>query len=1020
MNILSNPAAKLIEFIFLTLSMLTIVSAETVNAQNLSEVKNKFVSPPDDARPGVYWYFLDGNISRNSITEDLESMKKAGIGSVLFLEVNLGVPRGKIDFLSPEWQDLFKHITSECERLGIAISLGLGPGWCGSGGPWVKPEESMRHLVSSSVTVEGGNVKSIVLHQPVPRKPYFGEDVFTPTLKKQWNDYYKDEFVLAFPATDSSYKIANIDRKALYYRDPYTSMPGTPPFLPEPYSFNPLPAGQVIDKNKIIDISKLLQPDGSITWQVPPGKWTITRFGMRNNGAVTRPAPLPGLGFECDKFDTAAFQHHFDNFIGKIITPNKNLTGGIKTLHMDSWEMGAQNWSDQFRSEFINRRGYDPLPYLPVFNGFVVGSLLLSERFLWDVRVTAEELVFQNHALYVKKLAHQYGLNFSIEPYDMNPCADLDLGAIADVPAGEFWNKGNGFVSDFSCIEAASIAHILGKPVVMSESFTTDWNRDPYICYPTVLKNRGDWAFCAGVNHFFYHTFAHKAWLGDQYLPGMSMGGFGVHWDRGQTWWYMSDSYHKYITRCSYLLQQGGPVADILYLTPEGAPQVFRAPPSAFIGNSDSMPDRKGYNFDGCSPDMLIKNAGVKDGKIVFKSGATYQVLVMPSNKTMTPQLLKKIESLVTDGATIIGNPPMQSPSLSNYPDCDNEVRKISEKMWESFSVPISVTKRHYGKGSIYWGGMMSVTEDKSLYPAYQATEKVLKEMKIIEDFVSQEDIRYTHRQFPDFNIWFVSNKTNKSLQTNCTFRSDKGSIEIWDPVTGEFSPVHQFVKNPGTVTITINFAEYQSYFVVFDNHGKAEKSIQSIEGINKESSILLSINGPWEVSFDPKWGGPEKIIFTSLDDWTKRTEEGIKYYSGTAFYRTKFEYSSNQTDGPIYLALGDVYNMARVYLNGQDLGEVWTAPWQVNIANALHKGVNKLEIEVVNLWPNRIIGDEKKPYDGVKDGQWPSWLLNGTERPSGRYTFTIWTLYQTNAPLLKSGLLGPVTLIKGNKNAWK
>lgn len=243
-----------------------------------------------------------------------------------------------------------------------------------------------------------------------------------------------------------------------------------------------------------------------------PVQRAILRLGSRNNGAVTRPAPLPGVGFESDKFDTTAIRRHLDHFTGKLLakigTPQKGSKGGLKMLHMDSWEMGTQKWSTDFRTAFQKRRGYDPLPYYPVYSGLVVGSLEKSERFLWDLRQTAQELVIENHARYLKSYGRKFNLRLSVEPYDMNPTADMQLGAVADVPMYEFWSQGYGFNSSFSCIQAASIAHVAGQPVVAAEAFTA--NRDAWKQYPGSMKNQGDWAFAAGINRLVYHTFQHQ------------------------------------------------------------------------------------------------------------------------------------------------------------------------------------------------------------------------------------------------------------------------------------------------------------------------------------------------------------------------------------------------------------------------------------------------------------------------------------------------------------------------------
>ena len=978
------------------------------------KLKKFFLNPPDSVRPGVYWYIMDGNLSRKAITADLESMKEAGIGNLIFQEINVGIPRGKVDFLSKEWLELFKFAEKEAERLGIKITLGLGPGWAGSGGPWVKPEQSMQHLVSSTHEVKGPAKLSIVLSKPLPRKPYFGEGILTKEIKLIRDAFYEDVAVLAFPTPEGKLSISDIDEKAFYYREPYWTNTGTRQYLPALASFKSTPDNSSIDKESIIDLTSLLRPDGTLDWNVPAGKWTIMRFGRTNNGAITRPAPFPGVGFECDKLDTVAFNVHFKEFIGKLIpdssSPTGQKKGGLTTLHIDSWEMGSQNWTPNFRKEFQRRRGYDPLLFFPVYAGKVVGSYEKSERFLWDIRLTIQELVIEYHAQHAKNVGKRYGLNLSIEPYAFNPPADLDYGAIADVPMGEFWNKGFGFDGSFSCIEATSIAHVLGKPVVAAESFTSDWGKEGYISYPGSLKNQGDWAFCTGINRFVFHTFVHKS-FSDQYRPGMTMGGYGVHWDRGQTWWPMVSAYHKYVSRCSFLLQQGRTVADVLYLTPEGAPFVFRPPPSAMVGN-DTIPDRRGYNFDGCSPNMLIANAKVKDHQVVFASGATYRLLVLPAFETMTPELLEKIKSLVKDGAIIVGTPPLKSPSLVNYPECDSIVRSTAGKLWGSLITPATIQEISFGKGKICWGGSLSKHTASELYPHYDATAALLKKMGVAQDFESIGSLRYTHRKLDECDIYFVSNKTNQELSAECIFNIEDGIPEIWDPVTGDACMLSDYRHHKGRTSIPLMFSSYQSYFIVFDKRGKPDSQKVVVANNFPKMHAINNFEGAWDVSFDPKWGGPEKVIFQKLEDWTKRPEKGINFYSGIATYSTTFELSELK-HFEYFLSLGEVHCMARVRINGKDLGVVWTAPWQLKITDALKQGTNHLEIDVVNLWVNRLIGDEQFPDDGIKEGKWPEWLLEEKPRTSGRYTFCTNKFYDANSPLQKSGLIGPVKIME-------
>ena len=1004
------------------------------SGNNFSALEQGFVNPPDSARPGVYWYFMDGNLSKEAMTKDLEAMHASGIGHLVYLEVNVGVPRGPVDFLSDEWQDLFGHAVAECERLGIDITLGVGPGWTGSGGPWVDAAQSMQHLVVSSVEVSGKGQQIIRLPKPAPKRPFFGEWNFTPGVKQQWEDFYEDVAVLAFPAGASTigaeyiagneyFQITGIEEKALYYRKPYSSVPHVKAYL----SFSETTSDeqeQFIDKDKIIDLTTALQADGTLAWDVPEGSWTVMRFGSRNNGAVTRPAPLPGVGLESDKFDTTALNAHLDKFTGKLfqhIGFKKALpNGGLKMLHMDSWEMGAQNWTSRFREEFTNRRGYDPKTFYPVYAGVMVQSREASERFLWDLRQTSQELIMEYHAGHIKRYAKRYGLGLSIEPYDMNPTADLELASVADMPMCEFWSVGYGYNTAFSAMEGSSVAHLIGQPVVPAESFTAAG--DGWRQHPGSMKNQTDWAFASGINRLVYHTFQHQ-YLDDRLRPGMTMGPYGVHWDRNQTWWPMSDAYHRYVSRCQMMLQQGRTVADVLYLIPEGAPHVFLAPASALEGeildtgnrdnfrNETSLPDRKGYNFDGCPPSLLY-HATVKDGQVVFPGGASYRLLVLPYSKTMTPKLLRKIRSLVNDGATLVGLPPQKSPSLSDFPICDQEVQELVKELWGEDNVPEKPATRAFGQGKVIWGAALRDHVD-NLYPHYGFTANILAQMDIPADFESSGQIRYTHRTMDGCEIYFVSNRTNQPVLAECSFRTVNGRPELWEPISGEMRLLPDYKVNGSHTVIPLQFDIYQGYFIVFRTNTSLPDNAEKRNFPEKKR--VTTLNAPWTVSFDTAWGGPEKIQFEQLTDWSQHTDPGIKYYSGTAIYRQTFDMPDTGS-GQILLDLGKVKNMARVWLNGHNLGVVWTAPWSVDITQALQPQGNQLEIEVVNLWPNRLIGDEQLPDDGIHNGQWPDWLKEGKPRTSGRYTFTTHKHFSKDSPLLESGLMGPVTLWVTNR----
>ncbi|MCX6997424.1 MAG: glycosyl hydrolase [Kiritimatiellaeota bacterium] len=1083
----------------------------------------EFVTPPDAARPGVYWYFMDGNFNGPEMLKDLDSMKEAGLGNALILEVDAGVPRGPVKFMSEEWQNLVTRTMHHAERLGMDITLGAGPGWCGSGGPWVKPEQSMQHLVFSTVDTKGPAKFDGVLPMPAQR---------IDAWHNMANPFYQDVVVYAFPKCNPV--IGEIDEKALYGRNPFSSMPGVKAYLPAPASFPEPDKSNVIDPVKLIDLTSRVRADGKLAWDVPAGEWTIMRMGRRSTGANTRPAPAAGTGLEHDKFDAAALDEHFANYCGKLLAKlgPRAKQHGWTAVHLDSWEMGAQNWTPKFREEFRKRRGYDPQPYFVTFSGRAVKSVAESERFLWDMRLTTQELIVENYAGHLKELGRKNGLELSIEPYDMNPTADLELGAVADVPMCEFWSAGMGFDTSFSCIEAS---------------------------------------FCMGVNRFVFATFAHES-LGDEYRPGMTMGPYGMHWDRGQTWWPLVKDYHRYVTRCSHLLRQGVTVSDVLYLTPEGAPHVFRPPPSALNG-SGALADKKGYGFDGCSPNALMARAEMKDGRIVFPGGSSYRLLVLSRTATMTPKLLEKITQLVEAGAVVYGSAPAASPSLSGYPQCDAKVRELADKLWGK---PNSVA-RQLGKGRIIpdpavqfrkekedadapllpnvgswiwfnegnpaataaagdvhfrytweipdlalvkkarieatadntftlkindklvlsgddfhniysadvlsalrpgkntitvlannlgpdanpagfiaalrlgkadgsqevigsdqrWSASRNTTDWSAakplgpanmapwhlsrsaapaadLYPAYATTAAVLEEMNVPQDFQSDGPVRYAHRETADLDIYFISNTTSSKVKSTCTFRVEKGTPQLWDPVTAEIRALPQFTRQGKATSLPVTLEPHQGFFVIFPRGGPSIVAAETKGANFSEPTPVATLDGSWDVAFDPKWGGPEKVTFKSLQDWTTREERGIKYYSGIATYRKAFDLPKEASAGSresgkrIYLDLGTVHDMARVRLNGKDLGVVWCAPWRSEMTGAVKDKGNLLEIAVANRWSNRMLGDQQPPDKDVRTVKWPSGLLGGQEFRTGRYTFA--TAGGLGA-LLPSGLLGPVRI---------
>jgi hypothetical protein len=503
---------------------------------------------------------------------------------------------------------------------------------------------------------------------------------------KRVKDFYRDIAVFAFPTPASNHVIPQLSGKSSATREEITPQA----------SFPILPPEATVPRERVTELTRRLGKNGRLSWEVPPGRWTLLRLGHTSTGKDNHPAPLAGRGLECDKLSKAGAEAMFAGLMAKLISDSKPLSGEGKTLvstHIDSWEVGSQNWTPAFRREFKRLRGYDPLPFLPVMAGHVIESLEVSERFLWDVRMTVNDLLLENYAGHFRELARRQGLRLSIEAYD-GPCDDMAYGGRADEPMGEFWSWGK-FGAAWSCTEMTSSAHVYGKRVVGAEAFTAT-DAEKWQGHPANIKDLGDWAFCEGINRFVVHRYALQPWTDAR--PGMSMGPWGLHYERTQTWWEQSKAWHEYLARCQFLLQQGLFVADLCFLSPEASPSRFKSPVKNGL-------DRPGYNFDGCPPEALLARMTVKGGRLVLPDGMSYRLLVLPQTETMTPRLLRKIKKLVSDGATVVGAPPLKSPSLSGFPKCDQQVQTLARELWGMGEAPAELSERRFGKGRIYWGG---------------------------------------------------------------------------------------------------------------------------------------------------------------------------------------------------------------------------------------------------------------------------------------------------------------------------
>lgn len=794
-----------------------------------------------------------------------------------------------------------------------------------------------------------------------------------------------------------------------------------------------VPKDACIPLDRLTNITQYLAPDGHLKWEVPAGKWTIIRMGHASTGH-TNATGGGGKGLECDKFNPGAIKLQFENWFGEAIKQaGPDLTAKVlKVFHIDSWECGSQNWSPVFRSEFISRRGYDPLLYLPVMAGIPVESADFSERFLYDVRQTISELIVDVFYRTMASLAKAEGCTFSAESVAPTMLSDGMLHyKTVDIPMGEFWLRSPTHDKPNDMLDAISGAHIYGKPIIQAEAFTElrmAWDE-----HPGMLKTLQDRNYALGINRLVYHVFTHNPWMDRK--PGMTLDGVGLYFQRDQTWWKLGRAWVDYARRCQALLQVGKPVTDIAVFTGEEYPRRSLLPDRLVaslpgiigtatvhreadrlankgeplrelpegVSHSANMVDPEdwidplhGYAYDSFNPDAL-KNARVKNHKIVLDGGASYQLLVIPGKHPMSPNndamsvaVAGKLFGLVNNGATlVIQQPPVYTLGLLNTEARDglpdSQVAKIfAAPSTNIHSAGINIPTMKPGKGRIIHGPYTAGTFDALNIPRDVIVTGARGEQA--------GKIAWTHREAPGLDIYFISNQADTSRMVDLSLRVSGKVPELWDAVNGTIQPAREWEVVNNRTIIPVKLDAGGSVFVVFSKPSSSNKVLDGQNWVSTKPIIRLE--GPWKVQFDTSTGGPLRpVTFNKLSDWSGHADTAIRYYSGTAIYSLTFDWKPVSKNRSIGLDLGEIANIAGVQLNGKDCGVVWTAPYRVDITRALKTGKNELVIEVANTWANRIIGDQRLQLEN-------------------RVTNTTAPIRIGGKPLVPAGLLGPVRLV--------
>ena len=1102
-------------------------TSTTLPAKTSTALKEGFESPPNSARPRVWWHWLNANISKEGIQKDLEWMQRSGIGGLQNFDVNFAVPTivdQRIPYMSEDWKEVYRYSVGMADQLGLEFGIAASPGWSETGGPWVSPDDGMKKLVWSETLVDGGQpFMGLLPNPPSITGPY--QDLappkeLNPTPKPEDPVLYKDIVVLAFPVakTESlptptiSLEGGEISDEALLYDGLFStgiefplSTPQKPTIInvtyeqpqtvrsatlfipdiadiysgprvnatlesadqtnswskvtdiqlstvPTTVSFPAVsaskfrvvvsPAAQMRSNSsgaapgyddsimkamiaqffsnatmpvnelrlssdtrinqfevkagfsvapdyyklesangdgavgialaKVINITDKMQADGTLDWTPPAGQWRVLRFGWSLLGKTNHPAVAEATGLEVDKLDSQAVRKYVETYLNNYrdaVGPDLLGSKGISAILTDSTEVGAFNWTPELLQHFKAMRGYDALPWLPTISGFIINSQEESDKFLYDFRRTIAEMHASEHYGTVAEVAHENGLKVygeSLEGWRPSLGDDLGMRRFTDYPMAAIWSyrREEGpnplYLADMR--GASSIAHLYGQNLAAAESMTS--TRHPWYHVPADLRRVVDLEFLHGINRVVIHSSVHQP--RDDKQPGLSLRHIGQFFNRHTAWAEMTRPWIDYIARSSYLLQQGRFVADVAYFYGEEAPLGAQT----WDGYFPDAPKQYGYDF--INPDAVLNLLKVKDNTLVTEGGAAYKLLYLGgTSERMTLPMLRRIAELAKAGATILGNPPKSSPSLNDSAD---EFTALVNKLWAQDKVT------RVGKGQVIAGNDIE---------AALLSIGVKPDVELVDNSAAETDIQFVHRQIDNGEIYFLSNRNNHSEQVQARFRVAGKAPEIWRADSGETVPASFRMENNQTV-VPLKFDAEESYFVVFSN-----PTTESSRDVPEVDFVPAStLEGSWQVTFQSGRGAPESAELANLAPLNEHDNPAIKYFSGVSTYTKTFSTPSDYKSGePLLLDLGEVGDLAEVTVNGQAFAALWHSPFRLDIGKAVTSGENQLEIKVANRWVNRIVGDAQPEAEKI--------------------AYTVMPMYSADAPLLPSGLIGPVQLLR-------
>lgn len=842
-----------------------------------------------EARPATRWWWMGSAVDVSNLTYNLEEYAKAGLGGVEITPIYgvQGNDANNLSFLSPEWMKMLQHTRNEGKRLGIEIDMNTGTGWP-FGGPEVRIEDAATKAVFQSYQIEGGKPVSLDI-----------------SIKDKWQK----------PVAYLSRAMAYSDNK---------------------------PCLNLTDKVR----------DRILQWQAPEGKWEIIVLYIGKTFQQVKRAAPGGEGYVMNHLDKDVVKRYFSKF-DKAFAENRMAYP--HTFFNDSYEVYGADWTADFLEQFAKRRGYKLENYFPEFLDKKRPDT--TARIVSDYRETISELVIENFSRQWTTWAHSHG-SITRNQAHGSPANLIDTYASVDIPECEGFGLSQFHIkglrqdsltrtndSDLSMLKyASSAAHIAGKPLTSSETFT--WLTDHFRTSLSQCKPDMDLMFLSGVNHMFFHGTPYSPreakWPGWKFYASVDMSPTNSIWKDAST-------FFEYITRCQSFLQMGQPDNDFLLYLPlydiwqEQPDRLLlftihhmakRAP--KFIETVQTIM-QNGYDVDYIS-DTFIQSTRCRNGKLITKGGASYKALIIPAAKLMPERVLKHLLKLAGEGATIIfiENYPEDVPG---YNQLEKRRRDFAELRRQLPAVPSfdETLSTSYQKGTIITG--------KDYESALAESHVLPEEMKV------HHGLQYIRRSNDGGYHYFISSLQDRGVDDWVTLSVPARDVMLFNPLTGEKGKAQTRMQNN---QLQVRLQLHSGESVILQTFNRA---LDKVENWNymREQPVSLSLDHGWKLHFiesAPSIDG--EFAIDTPSSWTEIGHPNAAITMATGVYTNEINIPELLADDWI-LDLGDVRESACVRINGHEAGIAWAVPFRLKVGKWLKPGRNHIEVEVTNLPANRI-----------------------------------------------------------------